>query len=337
MCALKRSGRVTCWGDASPRDVPGLEGVVEIATHFSEGCARLRAGGVECWAEKSAKTTRVAIDDAQSLFNTYGGFCAKRASNQVWCWPGVGAEPVRTPALEEGEPMATEGFFSCARRATGSIECWGINWSGQLGNGTLQDSRKPSPVLGWPAGPKEARAGKLELHATPPFAIAIEQRGRELRIDDHRVELLPAPFTLIFRFRSDRSTAFVVASHARSSFDAAVAGKLASAIPGLSETGMAEDMKNEQRILMMSDVAPSYWFYDDAQMHRFDDSCSEKESIIECRRTVATLWYSAERRLPLEKIKDPLFLVIASEREEPRPDGKRSEVHRIALELRFAR
>ena len=39
------------------------------------------------------------------------------------------------------------GFHNCALRETGSVECWGANWFGQLGNGTTDHSNVPVRVL----------------------------------------------------------------------------------------------------------------------------------------------------------------------------------------------
>jgi len=40
------------------------------------------------------------------------------------------------------------GSHTCGRRDDGRMYCWGSNGSGQLGNGTIQDSRSASRVWG---------------------------------------------------------------------------------------------------------------------------------------------------------------------------------------------
>jgi alpha-tubulin suppressor-like RCC1 family protein len=38
---------------------------------------------------------------------------------------------------------------SCALLKDGSVRCWGLNYNGQLGNGTTADSHVPTTVAGW--------------------------------------------------------------------------------------------------------------------------------------------------------------------------------------------
>src|SRR5262249_28257428 len=158
-------------------------------------------------------------DDARALFGVGPGFCVRRASQQIWCWGGdqLGALPKRVRAFEDGEVMSGEGPFSCVKKSSGPIECWGLNWDAQLGNGSLTDSAKPTSVLGWPGGQDAPRS------TGAPFSVSIEQRGAIQKVDGHTVHLLREPFTIVIEFRSDVSRVFVNASHARATFDAALA------------------------------------------------------------------------------------------------------------------
>jgi alpha-tubulin suppressor-like RCC1 family protein len=93
---------------------------------------------------------------------------ALREDGTVWCWGhndallGVGEKchnlclvPTMKEDLASVGILAT-GFsgswagygFACAILDSGQIECWGANYRGQLGNGTLLDSSVPTKVVG---------------------------------------------------------------------------------------------------------------------------------------------------------------------------------------------
>jgi serine/threonine-protein kinase len=133
-CALRRNGRVLCWGDnrhgqlgvagppsrASPSEVPGVTDVVQIDAGGASTCARTRSGG-------------------------------------VYCWGAGGAGQLGRPVTEQGAPQAVPGIqgatavsvglqFACALRAAGEVWCWGNNGDGQLGAGPVgSGARRPEP------------------------------------------------------------------------------------------------------------------------------------------------------------------------------------------------
>ncbi len=87
--------------------------------------------------------------------------CARRADGTVACWGknlngqlGNGAMteyellPVAVVGLTDAVELAAAELHTCARRAAGTVVCWGDNSYGQLGNGTTQPSTTPVPVTG---------------------------------------------------------------------------------------------------------------------------------------------------------------------------------------------
>ena len=148
-CARLADDSVWCWGQNSdgqlgngntvdspvPVPVSGITTAVAVAAGASHSCAALTDGSVWCWGRN---------DNGQLGNNS---IIAAWAPVQV-CGVGpnvnlggVGAScPSGTVATAKATAVAVGGSHSCARLEDGKVECWGLNSSGQLGNGTTKES-----------------------------------------------------------------------------------------------------------------------------------------------------------------------------------------------------
>jgi len=186
-CALMADQTVRCWGDnnsgqlgngttvgsSKPVLVQGLTGVTSISAGNNFTCALLTTGTVKCWGEGTlgqlgnssniTSNTPVAVSSLSSITAiTAGAFhaCAMGAST-VSCW-GQGTEgqlgngatinansPVNTNTLG-GTPMAISagGNHTCAIISGGSVKCWGLGTSGQIGNSASVSVSSPASVTG---------------------------------------------------------------------------------------------------------------------------------------------------------------------------------------------
>ena len=86
--------------------------------------------------------------------------CGLSLSKQVWCWgsdgegqvgdgptspiPGEVTPPVFV--LDNANAVTTTGLHTCVLLADGEAQCWGLNESGQLGNGSTTNSGDPVSV-----------------------------------------------------------------------------------------------------------------------------------------------------------------------------------------------
>ena len=183
-CALL-SGTVKCWGmngggqvgDGStenryaPVDVAVGADVQAIATGDSHTCALLTNGQIKCWGAYKTNTPASASLGghlATAVAAGGGHTCALTTGGGVKCWGanyfgqlGDGTqtdrtEPVDVVGLSSGvQAIAAHGGRSCAILAAGKLLCWGNNYQGILGDGTMADRLTPAPVLGL-AGPVQA-------------------------------------------------------------------------------------------------------------------------------------------------------------------------------------
>jgi alpha-tubulin suppressor-like RCC1 family protein len=146
-CALLSGGTVECWGDDSsgelgdgtstgvetcpgssacsttPVAVSGSSGVIAMAAGDATTCALLSGGTVACWGD-----------------NEYGQLADGTSTGPQTCGTGptgaCSATPVAVAGVSGVTAMAAGGGWTCALLSGGTVECWGINEYGELGNGT---------------------------------------------------------------------------------------------------------------------------------------------------------------------------------------------------------
>ena len=140
-CALTVLGGVKCWGATVTsgdgtvppplyrngiKDVVGLSsGVKAIDAGASHVCALMDDGGVKCWGSNE--------------FGQLGDGSTEDRYTPV----DVSGLSANVIAIEAGE------FHTCAITFVGGIKCWGRNSSGELGDGTQEDSSVPVDVDGF--------------------------------------------------------------------------------------------------------------------------------------------------------------------------------------------
>jgi alpha-tubulin suppressor-like RCC1 family protein len=138
-CALMKGGAVECWGDnrhgelgdgttkrrLKPVAVAGLpRGIRAVVAGETFACALTRSRGVECWGD-----------------NRHGELGDGTTRDRD--------EPAAVSGLGSGVTAIALGYFhACALKRAGTVECWGYNGYGQLGDGATIDRRAPVRVSG---------------------------------------------------------------------------------------------------------------------------------------------------------------------------------------------
>ena len=115
-------------GSESSAGAAGSAGSVtikQLATAGPDTCALLSNGTIKCWGYNECGQVGVA------------------AGTQIW--PGT---PVTVTGISDATWVSLGGPLACAVLHDGTVDCWGCNENGQLGDGTTKDSAVPVEVRG---------------------------------------------------------------------------------------------------------------------------------------------------------------------------------------------
>ena len=142
-CALLPGGQIDCWGDNSvgelgdgtftgpqackyaacstaPVAVSGITNAIEIAAGGDYACALLSSGQIDCWGVNSSGELGDGTD------------AGPQACNNAPC----STTPVAVSGITNATELALGEEHACALLLGGQIDCWGDNFSGDLGDGT---------------------------------------------------------------------------------------------------------------------------------------------------------------------------------------------------------
>jgi alpha-tubulin suppressor-like RCC1 family protein len=108
----------------TPQSVVGLAGATDIRGAMEFTCALAGGGQVWCWGDPSS-----------------GGL-----GNGVFT--GMAAPPAAVSGLAGAVAISVGESHACAIMADQTVQCWGANTTGELGDGTLSVFSTPTPVLG---------------------------------------------------------------------------------------------------------------------------------------------------------------------------------------------
>lgn len=198
-CALSTLEEVYCWGahtvdpwinaqrqfDVVPLKVEGLERVQQISAGTDHVCALLLDKTVQCWGwniygqlgdgSKTESATPVAVPGLTGVAQLEAGTrgtCVLLEDSSVECWGTMilneenefvehfFATPTQIEGLESGvAQISMGGMHGCALMDAGGVKCWGPNFRGALGNGTLDDSLAAVDVVGLPEDIVSVAAG----------------------------------------------------------------------------------------------------------------------------------------------------------------------------------
>jgi alpha-tubulin suppressor-like RCC1 family protein len=139
----------------------------EVAAGEDHTCARLTDGTLWCWGwnyhgqlgdgSHTDSSVPVQVDRLGSVVNEVSAgkdfTCARKVDSSLWCWGyddygelgnGTTLEktiPTQVSGMGQNVDQVSAGqYFACANDAYGYTWCWGSNLTGQLGDGTFNDT-----------------------------------------------------------------------------------------------------------------------------------------------------------------------------------------------------
>lgn len=136
-CAVLSDKTIKCWGNnysgqggigtlyntiPNPSQTSGITTAVAVSAGRFHTCAVLENGNVLCWGDNTFG--QIGVGSSSINFST----------------PQLVTLPSKTVALAAGN------YHTCALMDTGSIQCWGYNYTGQLGNRDTNFVTQKSPV-----------------------------------------------------------------------------------------------------------------------------------------------------------------------------------------------
>jgi alpha-tubulin suppressor-like RCC1 family protein len=134
-CALLSGGKVDCWGVngygelgsgtsakflLTPLRVHGIADAAAISAAGYYTCALISGGAIECWGGNGYGQLGDGITD-----HDHNGSVADDFS----------PAPVRVKGIDHAVAVSTGNDHACALISGGTVECWGGNTAGELGDG----------------------------------------------------------------------------------------------------------------------------------------------------------------------------------------------------------
>lgn len=192
-CALNRQGGVQCWGAGGegqlgvrgwyfPGGGDGARLALRTLPRPGEEAGTAIADDLGTVQEDRVSRTPLTVDGlATGAMQVAAGAahsCAVTSHGRVLCWGsnafgqlGDGSRrmrisPVDVSGLDSAVTQVALGAtHSCALTSDGSVQCWGSNGRGELGDGSTQERLTPGPVNGLGATAVQITAGAFHTCA----------------------------------------------------------------------------------------------------------------------------------------------------------------------------
>ena len=141
-CALYEDSTISCWGidnydsfgypviyqSAAMRRIQDITDAIAITAGKRHSCALHEGGTISCWGN-----------------NAFGMLGNEDAADEYTEYLSI---PVKVENINDATAITAGNRHTCALHQDGTVSCWGQNWYGQLGSGTLRNLVAPEKVAG---------------------------------------------------------------------------------------------------------------------------------------------------------------------------------------------
>ena len=188
-CALRENGSIACWGNDSdgqlgdgqtgdegnmssvPVEVTGISDAAAVSAGGEHTCALHENGEVSCWGD-----------------NWRGELGTGEAGNEF-----DSPVPVKAAGIDDAVGVSSGDWHTCALRESGSVSCWGGNWTGELGTGVvLENFISADPVT------VENLSDAAAISAGSGYTCAVHESGSVSCWGDNNLGQLGNPSVLGF-------------------------------------------------------------------------------------------------------------------------------------------
>ena len=156
-CAIRDAGVVSCWYSQDPGrgkirvEHLTLDAPSRLAKSSGRACAIVSGGRLSCWKTDGYPEARMKPAAIPHLTDTVDvsvydqDILALLRDGTLLAVAGT--TPPNGPVSDAAQ-ITLGDHFACAATRAGTASCWGNNWMGRLGDGTLDSRDRPRPVVG---------------------------------------------------------------------------------------------------------------------------------------------------------------------------------------------
>lgn len=141
------------------------------------------------------------------------------------------------------------------------------------------------------------------------LTVKVFQFGKEIKAVNSVYQLKSDEFSL--QFNAENTNAFLIGSTFDDDVYRSAKGDADLEVTWFQSTGMAEGIFNNEKQILISNEAPSYWYYETKEDHRFDKNPIGNQKKWSATRSITNLYdLSNDQEIKVKDFKKSLYLIF---------------------------